>query len=85
LKDKNIEAMIEVIRPNIKKWFLIPLSSNRAIEPDKLQTFFKSQVVIRDNANQAVIEALQTNAFNVVVFGSFITVADVFNAMKVLK
>jgi dihydrofolate synthase/folylpolyglutamate synthase len=85
LKDKNIEAMIEVIRPNIKKWFLIPLSSNRAIEPDKLQTFFKSQVVICDNANQAVITALQTNAFNVVVFGSFITVADVFNAMKILK
>jgi dihydrofolate synthase/folylpolyglutamate synthase len=77
LKDKNIDAMIETVRPNIGQWFLIPLASNRAINPDKLLANFNNNARVCSGGDEAVHQALNTTADNVVVFGSFITVTNI--------
>ena len=85
LADKNIDHMIELASDTINHWFLVPLSSERAIQMEALEIkFSKSQVTtVCLNMDNAIEKALTLiNIKRIIIFGSFYTIAD---AAKFLK
>lgn len=87
LKNKNIDAMIDKIKPVISQWLLVPLNVDRAISIQELSKKFNLSDKIKacDNMNSAVQYALNSAQFQrVVIFGSFYTVADASKALNKL-
>lgn len=85
LKDKNISLMIRQISALIDEWFLVPLTTDRAIDTQDLAQKFSTddKVVICQSMAKAIYKALFHHpAGQVIVFGSFYTVAS---AMKELE
>ena len=79
LIDKNIIDMVSLASESIKHWYLVPLSSERAIESKELRNkFFKpSTTSICDDMNAAIKASLaHKETERVVIFGSFYTIAD---------
>ena len=79
LIDKDIMEMIELASNAIKHWYLVPLSSERAIESKALKNKFSSSVstMICKDMNSAIQESLaHKGAERIVIFGSFYTIAD---------
>ena len=79
LIDKDIMEMIELASNAIKHWYLVPLSSERAIESKALKNKFSSSVstTICKDMNSAIQESLaHKGAERIVIFGSFYTIAD---------
>ena len=85
LADKDIEDMIKVASKTIKHWFLVPISSERALQTKDLKNIFKNsqETTVCSDMKSAIKKALlHNNSSRVVVFGSFYTVAD---AMVILQ
>ncbi|SFV68675.1 Dihydrofolate synthase @ Folylpolyglutamate synthase [hydrothermal vent metagenome] len=83
LKDKNIALMIDKITPFIDEWFLIPLQVKRALTTKQLQYFFhKNNTILCQSANDAISLAEKSVAEQVLVFGSFHTVATIFSQIN---
>ena len=79
LIDKNIIDMVSLASESIKHWYLVPLSSERAIESKELRNKFSkpSATSICNDMNAAIKAALaQKEIERVVIFGSFYTIAD---------
>jgi dihydrofolate synthase/folylpolyglutamate synthase len=79
LIDKDIIDMVNVASESIKHWYLVPLSSDRAIESTELKKKFSepSSTTICEDMNSAIEMSLAlSNAERVVIFGSFYTIAD---------
>ena len=79
LIDKNIIDMVSLASESIKHWYLVPLSSERAIESKELRNKFSkpSATSICDDMNAAIKAALGRKEIQrVVIFGSFYTIAD---------
>ena len=79
LIDKNIIDMVNLASEIIKHWYLVPLSSERAIESRELRNKFSepSTTSICDDMNAAIKTALARKEIErVVIFGSFYTIAD---------
>jgi folylpolyglutamate synthase/dihydropteroate synthase len=77
--------MIKVASKTIKHWFLVPISSERALQTDDLKNIFNNsqETTVCSNMKIAINKALlHKNSSRVVVFGSFYTVAD---AMLILQ
>ena len=79
LVDKNIIDMVNLASDTIKHWYLVPLSSERAIKSKELKKKFSEPnlTTICDDMNSAIKKSLELkNVERVVIFGSFYTIAD---------
>jgi dihydrofolate synthase/folylpolyglutamate synthase len=79
LVDKNIIDMVNLASDTIKHWYLVPLSSERAIESTELKKKFSepNSTTICEDMNSAIKKSLELkNVERVVIFGSFYTIAD---------
>ena len=87
LIDKDIIEMIDLASSVIKHWYLVPLSSDRAIESRALKNKFSSSnsTTICKDMKSAIQESLaHQDAERIVIFGSFYTIADasiIFNKL----
>ncbi len=85
LQDKDINSMIDKIRPIIDQWYLTPINVDRAISIKELSNKFNlsDKIKVCNNMNSAMHLALTNKHFKrIVIFGSFHTVAD---ASKILN
>lgn len=88
LDDKDIAAMIDLVKPFIDFWLVVDLNEPRATSKEKLSEFLISAQVEQDKIisfskmNLAVELADKSPAENVLVFGSFITVAQVMELLN---
>ena len=91
LADKDIEAIISLLQPQIKHWFLAGIddAGPRNLTAAQLQTRVKPLIAepvlsCHGNIAQAMQAALQRAAADerVLIFGSFHTVAAAMNAIK---
>ena len=79
LIDKNIIDMVNLASDTIKHWYLVPLSSERAIESTELKKKISkpNSTTICEDMNSAIQKSLELkNVERVVIFGSFYTIAD---------
>ena len=79
LVDKNIIDMVNLASDTIKHWYLVPLSSERAIESTELKKKISkpNSTTICEDMDSAIQKSLELkNAERVVIFGSFYTIAD---------
>ena len=79
LIDKDIIDMVNLASESIQHWFLVPLSSERAIESRELKNKFSKPNLtsICDDMNNAIKQSLALKDIErVVIFGSFYTTAD---------
>ena len=79
LIDKDIIEMVDLASSAIKLWYLVPLSSERAIESRALRNKFSSSdsTTICKDMKSAIQESLaHQDAGRIVIFGSFYTIAD---------
>ena len=92
LADKDIEAIISLLQPQIKHWFLAGIddAGPRNLTAAQLETRVKDQITepvlsCHGNIAQAMQAALQraTADERVLVFGSFHTVAAAMSAIKI--
>ena len=87
LADKNIDDMIKLSSNSIKQWFLVPLSSERAIQLDALNDKFADSqtTIVCANMNSAINETLGLkNIKRIVIFGSFYTIADASEILNLM-
>ena len=85
LADKDIGDMIRLASKTIMHWFLVPISSERALQTDDLKNIFDSSqaTTVCSDMKSAINQALlHNNSSRVVIFGSFYTVTD---AMVILQ
>jgi len=85
LADKDIDDMIRLASKTIMHWFLVPISSERALQTDDLKNIFDSSqaTTVCSDMKSAINQALlHNNSSRVVIFGSFYTVTD---AMVILQ
>jgi dihydrofolate synthase / folylpolyglutamate synthase len=92
LIDKDIEAIVSLLKPQIKYWFLAGINDAgpRNLTAVELETRVKTQIAepalsCHSNISQALQAALQraTADERVLIFGSFHTVAAAMNAIKI--
>lgn len=79
LVDKNIIDMVNLASDTIKHWYLVPLSSERAIKSTELKKKISkpNSTTICEDMNSAIKKSLELkNVERVVIFGSFYTIAD---------
>ncbi len=79
LIDKDIIDMVSLASESIRHWYLVPLSSDRAITSTELKKKFSdpSTTTICSNMNSAIEMSLALSGVErVVIFGSFYTIAD---------
>ena len=79
LIDKDIIDMVNLASESIRHWYLVPLSSDRAIESTELKKKFSepSSTTICEDMNSAIERSLALkDVERVVIFGSFYTIAD---------
>lgn len=79
LIDKDIIDMVNLASESIQHWYLVPLSSERAIESRELKNKFSNPNLtsICDDMNNAIKQSLTLKDIErVVIFGSFYTIAD---------
>jgi len=79
LIDKDIIDMVNLASKSIQHWYLVPLSSERAIDSNELKSKFSdsSSTTICSDMNSAIQNSLALKDIErVVIFGSFYTIAD---------
>ena len=79
LIDKDIIDMVNLASKSIQHWYLVPLSSERAIKSNDLKSKFSdpNSTTICGDMNSAIQKSLALeNIQRVVIFGSFYTIAD---------
>ena len=87
LADKNIDDMINLASDSIKKWFLVPLTSERSIQLGALNDKFADSqtTAVCKTMNIAINEALVLkNIKRIVIFGSFYTIADATEILNLI-
>ena len=85
LADKNIDDMIELASPNIRHWFLVPLSAERSVQMEVLEDKFgdSQETTVCASMASAIEQALALKEIQrIVIFGSFYTVADASVILK---
>jgi len=83
MKDKDIAAVIEIIKPVIADWFIAPLNNPRTANEAAMKEYFKQCEVTEVNfgfqnfseAYEAAEKKAETNDL-IVVFGSFFLVSE---------
>ena len=85
LADKNIDDMIGLASPNIRHWFLVPLSAERSVQMEVLEDKFgdSQETTVCASMTRAIEQALALKEIQrIVIFGSFYTVADASIILK---
>jgi len=85
LADKNIDDMIGLASPNIRHWFLVPLSAERSVQMEVLEDKFgdSQETTVCASMASAIEQALALKEIQrIVIFGSFYTVADASVILK---
>ena len=85
LADKNIDDMIGLASPNIRHWFLVPLSAERSVQMEALEDKFgdSQETTVCASMASAIEQALALKEIQrIVIFGSFYTVADASVILK---
>ena len=87
LSDKNISSMIEPLRDFISHWHLIPLSDARKLSVESLASHLwncgiEETALSLHPSVASAITACQKDARPVVVWGSFLTVGQVMEALE---
>lgn len=77
LKDKDIQACIELMRPLIDEWFVAPLETDRAVSPAEIVKLVGKSCYTFASVSKALEAALERCVLpdRIIVFGSFYTVA----------
>ena len=79
LIDKDIIDMVSLASESIRHWYLVPLSSDRAITSTELKKKFSDpySTTVCSDMNSAIEMSLAlSDVERVVIFGSFYTIAD---------
>ena len=79
LIDKDIIDMVKLASESIRHWYLVPLSSDRAITSTELKKKFSDpdSTTVCSDMNSAIEMSLSLrDVERVVIFGSFYTIAD---------
>ena len=79
LIDKDIIDMVSLASESIRHWYLVPLSSDRAITSSELKKKFSnpdSATICSDMNNAIEMSLALRDVERVVIFGSFYTIAD---------
>ena len=79
LIDKDIIDMVSLASESIRHWYLVPLSSDRAITSTELKKKFSnpdSATICNDMNNAIEMSLALRDVERVVIFGSFYTIAD---------
>ena len=79
LIDKDIIDMVKLASESIRHWYLVPLSSDRAITSTELKKKFSDpdSTTVCSDMNSAIEMCLALrDVERVVIFGSFYTIAD---------
>ena len=85
LADKNIDDMIGLASPNVRHWFLVPLSAERSVQMEVLEDKFgdSQETTVCASMASAIEQALALKEIQrIVIFGSFYTVADASVILK---
>jgi len=85
LADKNIDDMVGLASPNIRHWFLVPLSAERSVQMEVLEDKFgdSQETTVCASMASAIEQALALKEIQrIVIFGSFYTVADASVILK---
>ena len=87
LKDKDINQMIDIINPKISKWLIIPIDESRGLTTEELSKFFPENVqpVAFQSMSEAIQESFSLQDKNILIFGSFYTVASAMKELKILE
>lgn len=78
LHDKDIESVLTCLKNNFSQWYLADLDAPRGASADQLSGYLENYQTFSDVASAfdaAVVAANKQDAL-IVVFGSFVTVAD---------
>lgn len=89
MKDKDIKAVLELMKPMVFDWFFAPLTNLRAADETQMRTLFKQCGIPRahfgfndfDEAFAAARSQLQEGDL-LLVFGSFFLVSDCLSALN---
>ena len=79
LIDKDIIDMVSLASESIRHWYLVPLSSDRAITSTEFKKKFSDpdSTTVCSDMNSAIEMSLALrDVERVVIFGSFYTIAD---------
>jgi len=79
LIDKDIIDMVSLASESIRHWYLVPLSSDRAITSSELKKKFSnpdSATICSDMNNAIEMSLALRDVERIVIFGSFYTIAD---------
>jgi len=83
MKDKDIEGVINIIKPVISDWFFVPLSHSRAVSEPQMQVYFNNCGLEKinlgfENFSGAYLAACEKSEENdlILVFGSFFLVSE---------
>lgn len=91
MKDKDINAVIELIKDKISDWFIAPLTNPRAATEEMMQACFKKQDINQvmmgfTSFNEALTAAKQHAQQDdlILIFGSFFLVSEYLADKKIL-
>ena len=86
LADKDVDGIIESVKGLIDKWYISQLNTERTLNCKKLQKMLKQNCPDCDvqhypSISEAYLAAKQDadNSSRILVFGSFLTVAEVLS------
>jgi dihydrofolate synthase/folylpolyglutamate synthase len=84
LRDKDIAGVLAALAPRVTRWHLASLSGPRAASADELAPHVKGEIECFATPAAAFAAALKRAEANdkIVVFGSFLTVAEVMGWLK---
>ena len=79
LRDKDIGAVMRILAPRVTRWHLCSLPGPRGALASDLQEYIQAEANLFDSAAQAfaAAKAVAGEGDKIVVFGSFLTVAEV--------
>ena len=78
LHDKDIEAVLTCLKDDFKQWYLTDLEEPRGASSDQLSQYLNTSKQFKSVAEafDAADKEVGTDDINIIVFGSFVTVAD---------
>jgi dihydrofolate synthase/folylpolyglutamate synthase len=78
LHDKDIESVLTCLKNNFSQWYLADLDAPRGASADQLSGYLENYQTFSDVASafDAAVDAANKQDALIVVFGSFVTVAD---------
>lgn len=82
MKDKDIQSVIDIIKPTIKQWYISPLNSPRGASLTSIQNCLKKEDLksVHTSFSKAFQSAKNNTNSNdlILVFGSFLIVSEYF-------